>query len=67
MYCPIHPLTRVADLKDSHTPAMIDMMAMTWEMNPLRNPWTNAGTKQIKRMISSMFIIVLKCLYLQFE
>ena len=67
IYCPSHPLTIVAKRNDSHTPAMMDMMAITWEIKPFLKPCTTAGTKQIKRMISNMFIFLVKIVYLQFE
>ena len=67
MYWASHVLAGAVNRAETHTPAMMEMMAMTCDMNPLRRPCTRAGTKQIKRMISTMFIIALKCLYLQFE
>ena len=55
----------LANLADAQMPTMIDMIAIAWAMNPFLKPCMMAGTKQIKRMISSMFIIALKCLYLR--
>ena len=66
-YCAIHALTAVENRAESQTPAISEMMAITCDMNPLRNPCTNAGTIQIKRMISKMFIFLVKIVYLQFE
>ena len=67
MYWASQVLVADENLNESHAPTMMDTMAMTCDMNPLRYPCTTAGTKQIKRMISSMFIIALKCLYLPIE
>jgi hypothetical protein len=65
MNCPIHPLTVSVNLAAVQMPAIIEMIDIAWAMNPFLRPCMMAGTKQIKRMISSMFIIALKCLYLR--
>ena len=65
MYRPTHALTTSANLADVQMPAMIDMIDIAWAIKPFLMPCMSAGIKQIKRMISSMFIIALKCLYLR--
>ena len=55
------------NLAAAHTPAMMDIMEFAWDMNPFLMPCTRAGTRQIKIMISNIFINTPKCVYLQFE
>ena len=52
MYWVSQILAGAVNRAETQTPAMMEMMAMTCDMNPLRRPCTRAGTKQIKRMIS---------------
>ena len=66
-YSESHAPTRLANLAEAHTPAMIDMMDIACDMNPFLKPCINAGMRQIKIMISNIFINTLKCVYLRIE
>ena len=64
IYWAIHSLTIVANLADAHTPKMSETMEITCEMNPFLSPWIIAGIRQIKIMISSIFINIFKIVYI---
>ena len=59
--------TKVVNLADAHTPASIDTIEIACEMNPFLSPCTMDGTRHIKIMISSMFIIPRKFVYLRIK
>ncbi len=67
MYCATQAATTSANLADAQMPTIMEIMEIAWAMKPFLMPWTRAGMKQIKRMISRMFIFALKCLYLQIQ
>ena len=56
MYCASQSPTIFANLADAHTPAKSEMMDMAWEIKPFLSPWMMAGIRQIKIMISKIFI-----------
>ena len=58
IYWVIHSLTIAENLDDAHTPKMMDIRDIACDMKPFLKPWIIAGTKQIKRMISKMFIFL---------
>jgi hypothetical protein len=57
MYWPIHVAKIDANSNDTHTPAMSDTIEITWLIKPFLMPFTKAGMKHIKRMMSTMLII----------
>ena len=67
IYWLIHPVTILAKRADAHIPAMMEMMEMACAMKPFLIPCTIAGIKHIKRMISNVFIFLVKIVYLQIE
>ena len=67
IYCASQSPTILANLADAHTPKMIEMIPMTCDIKPFLMPWMMAGTRQIKIMISNIFINTLKCVYLRIE
>ena len=59
--------TRSVNLDEAHTPTIIEMNEMACEIKPFLIPCITAGIRQIKSMMSKMFINTLKCVYLRIE
>ena len=59
--------TMLANFADAHTPAIREIIDMACDMKPFLMPWKIAGIRQIKIMISNIFINTLKCVYLRIE
>ena len=67
IYWASHTPTAFANFADAQTPAMREIIDIACDMNPFRMPCMIAGTRQIKIMISNIFINTLKCVYLRIE
>ena len=48
MYWLSHWLVMVANSNEIHIPAKMEMMAISWAMNPFFSPLMSAGMKHIK-------------------
>ena len=67
IYWASHWLEITANLTDAQTPNAMDAMEITWDIRPFLSPSMTAGIRQIKIMISSIFILPVKSVYLQIE
>ena len=67
MYSASWTPSTLANFADAQTPAMMEMMALACDMNPFLKPCIKDGIRQIKIMISNIFINTLKCVYLRIE
>ena len=67
MYFASQSLAITANLTEAHTPNTMDAMEITCDIRPFLSPCMTAGIRQIKIMISSIFILPVKSVYLQIE
>ena len=67
IYCASHWLAITANFTEAQTPTTMDAMEITCDIRPFLSPCMTAGIRQIKIMISSIFILPVKSVYLQIE
>ena len=67
IYFASQSLAATANLTEAQTPTTMDAIEITCDIRPFLSPCMTAGIRQIKIMISSMFILPVKSVYLQIE